>query len=267
VHHAPDSAFYTALTVRICVERMAGESHLKPSQCVAAIEGFGKVGGWVARQLAGIGCRIVAVSTCKGAIHQPEGLDIDRLLRARETLGDDCISGYDGARRIRTEQLWDLPVDFLIPCALSWSIRQADVARIKAGAIVCGANNAVTENARESLAAGGVACFPDFVSNCGGVLGSIIETLCPNRVKAMDLLRRQFEPKLDSLFARAGSTGRSLEAAARDIAAENHQEMKQRETVAKGRLFSLAAGAFRRGLLPPVVVKAFAPTFLRRTMA
>jgi glutamate dehydrogenase/leucine dehydrogenase len=266
-HRAPDSAFYTGMTVRICVERMAKELHLEPPECAVAVEGFGKVGGWVARQLAGIGCRIVAVSTCKGGVYQSEGLDTERLLRARTAVGDDCIGTYGGTGRIRAEQLWDLPVDFLIPCALSWSIRQANADRIKARAIVCGANNAVTAGAREALAARGVVCFPDFVSNCGGALGSIIETLCSNREKAMDILRQQFEPKLDHLFVRARSAGRSLDAAAREIAAENRQEMKQHETVTRGRLFSLAAGAFRHGLLPPTVVKVFAPAFIRRTMA
>ncbi len=266
-HRAPDSAFYTGMTVRICVERMAKELRLEPPDCTVAVEGFGKVGGWVARQLAGIGCRIVAVSTCKGAVYQSQGLDIERLLLARNALGDDCIGEYKGAGRIETAQLWDLPIDFLIPCALSWSIRRADADGIKARAIVCGANNAVTARAREALAARGVAYFPDFVSNCGGALGSVIETLCSNREKAMDILRQQFEPRLDSLFVRARSAGRSLDAAAGEIAAENRQEMKQRETVVRGRLFSLAASAFRHGLLPPTAVRVFAPTFIRRTMA
>lgn len=153
VSRPPDSGFYTALTVRICIEHLARGQGIKLAQCTAAIEGFGKVGGWVARLLAELGCRIVAISTKKGAIHDPDGLDVDKLLRARDAFGDDCSDKYDGARRIEIPQLLSLATDLLIPCALSWSIRSANAGEVQASVIVCGANNAVTDRAREILAA------------------------------------------------------------------------------------------------------------------
>ena len=48
-----------------------------------AIEGFGKVGGGVAREVASRGGRVVAVSTVTGCIADPAGLDVERLLRLR----------------------------------------------------------------------------------------------------------------------------------------------------------------------------------------
>ena len=263
----PDSGFYTALTVRICIEHLARGQGLKLAQCTAAIEGFGKVGGWVARLLTEIGCRIVAVSTRKGAIHDPDGLDVDRLLRARDAFGDDWPDKYDGARRIEVPQLLGLAADLLIPCALSWSIRSDNAGDVRAPVIVCGANNAITDKARAILAARGITCFPDFVSNSGGVLGSAIETLCMDRDRTVELLRQQFEPKLECLLAQAKSAGQSLEVTARQIAVANHHEMKRRETRAGGRLSSLATAAYRRGLLPRRIVRVFASTYIRRMMA
>jgi glutamate dehydrogenase/leucine dehydrogenase len=48
-----------------------------------AIEGFGKVGGGVAREVARRGGRVVAVSTMAGYIADPAGLDVEVLLALR----------------------------------------------------------------------------------------------------------------------------------------------------------------------------------------
>jgi glutamate dehydrogenase (NAD(P)+) len=267
LHRVPDSAYYTALTVRICIEHLAQEQRLQLAQGTAAIEGLGKVGGWVARQLSELGCRIIAVSTKKGALYQGDGLDVDGLLRAREAFGDDCVNKYEADRRIEREELLSLPTDFLIPCALSWSIRGTNAGEVRAKRIVCGANNAVTDSAKEVLAAKGITYFPDFVSNSGGVLGSTIEMLCMDRTRTVDLLRQQFEPKVSSVLTRARDTGRSTEAVARDIAMANHQEMKQRQVTMTSRLSALLARAYRHGLLPRQAVRLFAAAYVRRTMA
>src|SRR5437870_4474044 len=62
----------------------------------AAIEGFGKVGGGVAREVARRGGRIVAVSTVAGCVADPAGLDVGRLLALRHEHGDECVLRYGG---------------------------------------------------------------------------------------------------------------------------------------------------------------------------
>jgi glutamate dehydrogenase/leucine dehydrogenase len=42
-----------------------------------AIEGFGKVGGGVAREVTRRGGRVVAVSTVAGCLADPSGVDVD----------------------------------------------------------------------------------------------------------------------------------------------------------------------------------------------
>ncbi|MEN6578764.1 MAG: Glu/Leu/Phe/Val dehydrogenase dimerization domain-containing protein [Phycisphaerales bacterium] len=261
-----DSSFHTALTLRICAEQIVRELKLDPTTSTVAIEGFGKVGGWVARQLREIGCRVVAVSTSKGAIHHADGLDIDRLLQARESHGDDCVAQYKGARRIEREQLVSVQADLLVPCALSWSITSANVGEIQARVILCGANNPVTEKAKGILAAKGVMYFPDFVSNSGGVLGSIIETLCMDHAKAVAVLREVFEPKAERVLSQARSTGQSLEAAARAIATENRRRMQQRAETVGGKPSSWLGAAYQHGLLPRRLVKMFGASYIRKAM-
>ena len=62
----------------------------------AAIEGFGKVGGGVAREVTRRGGRVIAVSTVAGCIADPAGLDVGRLLALRHEHGDECVLRYGG---------------------------------------------------------------------------------------------------------------------------------------------------------------------------
>ena len=59
-----------------------------------AIEGFGKVGGGVAREVVNRGGRVVAVSTVAGCIADSSGLDVERLLALRRAHGDQCVTVY-----------------------------------------------------------------------------------------------------------------------------------------------------------------------------
>ena len=51
------------------------------------LEGFGKVGAEIARQFLQKGLRLVAVSTRSGALYNPEGLNIERLLELQSAVG------------------------------------------------------------------------------------------------------------------------------------------------------------------------------------
>ncbi len=62
-----------------------------------AIQGFGAVGQAAARRLVELGAVITAVSTTSGAVLDPGGLDIDRLVDLRAAVGDDCVREYGGA--------------------------------------------------------------------------------------------------------------------------------------------------------------------------
>lgn len=264
---ARDSGYYTALTVRLCIEQVAAAQRLSLERCRVAIEGFGKVGGALAKQLVEIGCRIVAVSTDRGAVYDAEGLDVERLLRERDTAGSDCVNRYDPSRRIAPNDVPAVPADFFAPCALSWSIDSSNADRVQARAIVCGANNPVTEKARQSLVARGVLCFPDFVSNAGGTLGGIVGSLAVPHDTVVRFIRQQFVPKVEHLIALAGETDQPLEAAALQIASANLDAMKQAGQRRRSPLFSCFVNLVRRGHLPRVLTRTFGPAYVGRTMS
>lgn len=264
---ARDSGYYTALTVRLCVEQVAAARKLSLNGCRVAIEGFGKVGGALAEQLAGIGCRIVAASTDRGAVYDSEGLDVTRLLRERAAAGSDCVNRYDPSRRIAPADVPALQAEFFVPCALSWSVSSANADRVQAQAIVCGANNPVTQKAREALAARGITYFPDFVSNSGGVLGSILGSLALDHERIVPFIRQHFVPRVENLIAQARQTDRSFEEVAREIAGTNLESMKQAGSRRKNPLVSWVIGLGRRGRLPGVLTRRFGPAFVRKTIS
>jgi len=263
----PDSGYFTAWTVRVCTEQVAALQQRSLDGARAAIEGFGKVGGALAGQLSDLGCRIVAVSTARGAVYDPNGLAVDRLLRARETAGDDCVNKYQGGERIDTTRLLTVPADFLIPCALSWSIDTSNAGDIQASAVICGANNPVTEKARGILSDRGILYFPDFVANSGGVLGSIVGSLGVERTRTIELMNQIFKPKVEELMAQARTTERPLEETARRIAMDNHKAMKQAAEQHPNGLFSGIIRIARRGLMPAPLKRVLGPMYVKKTMS
>jgi glutamate dehydrogenase (NAD(P)+) len=138
----------------------------------AAVEGFGKVGGGVAREVTRRGGRVVALSTVAGSIADPSGLDIERLLELRSRYGDDCLAQY-GRAIAPPAALFTAEADVLIPGArpgvISSVVAQslAPAVRVVAPA----ANVPYTSGGAEVLRGRGIAALPDFVCNAGAVLG------------------------------------------------------------------------------------------------
>ena len=138
-----------------------------------AIQGFGAAGSFAAKFLYEKGARkIVAVSSIAGAIYDPAGLDIEKLMQLREKFGDNAVKEYPGAKSIPLGDELTLDVDILIPSAKGDVITQANVADIKAKMIVEVANFPVTPECREILHKRDVVIIPDFVANAGAVVAA-----------------------------------------------------------------------------------------------
>src|ERR1700759_2698444 len=80
-----------------------------------AIEGFGKVGGGVAREVGRRGGRGAAVSTVAGCVFDPSRPDVGRLRQVRRTHGDACVLCY-GRPVLAPHQLFtEVNADVLVP--------------------------------------------------------------------------------------------------------------------------------------------------------
>jgi len=138
-----------------------------------AIQGFGAAGSFAAKFLSDKGAkRIVAISSVAGAIYDPDGLDIPKLMQLKEKYGDNAVKEYPGAKSIPLGDELTLDVDILIPAAKGDVITKANVDAVKAKMIVEVANFPVTPECRDIFHNRGVLIIPDFVANAGAVIAA-----------------------------------------------------------------------------------------------
>jgi glutamate dehydrogenase (NAD(P)+) len=138
-----------------------------------AIEGFGKVGGGVAREVVRRGGRVAAVSTVAGCVADPAGLDVERLLELRRLHGDDCVAHYGPAPGPPGALFSAVEADVLVPGTRPGVISRAVAGTLPSGVRVVApaANVPYTREGADVLRRRGIAALPDFVCNAGAVIG------------------------------------------------------------------------------------------------
>lgn len=134
-----------------------------------AVEGFGKVGHGVAREVVRRGGRVVAVSTLRGAVAHGGGFDVDELVQARAEHGESFVH-HLGLEVHRPRELHELPVDVLVPGARTGVLDAELAERVQATVVAPAANVPYTREGLDVLRRQGVAALPDFVCNGGAVL-------------------------------------------------------------------------------------------------
>jgi len=203
-----------------------------------SIQGFGAVGAATARRLADLGATIVAISTSQGGLHNPDGLDVEQLLKERDRHGDALVNHYSAAKPIACGEEITVPADVLVPAALQDVIDDHMARALPAAIVVEGANLPSSPSAQEILRERGVLVVPDFIANAGGVVAAAV---------AMDSRTSGMRPDTASVFTnistklRAG-THDALEMSARDgvtthQAARHAAQLRVAEAMAlRGRL-------------------------------
>jgi glutamate dehydrogenase (NAD(P)+) len=152
-----------------------------PAQARIAVQGAGNVGGIGALLLHREGHKIVAISDERGAIHEPDGLDMpavitwlqDQSRQPREKR--KFLNSYPATQLEPTEKLLEIECDVLIPAAVENQITSKNVGRIQARLIVEGANGPTTAVADDVLEQRNIVVVPDILANAGGVTVSYFE--------------------------------------------------------------------------------------------
>lgn len=134
-----------------------------------ALEGFGKVGHGVAREVVRQGGRLVAVSTLRGAVAKAGGFDVDELVQARAEHGESFVH-HLGLDVHRPRELHELRVDVLVPGARVGVYDAELAANVQAQVIAPAANVPYTVAGLAQLRSRRIAALPDFVCNGGAVL-------------------------------------------------------------------------------------------------
>jgi glutamate dehydrogenase (NAD(P)+) len=168
-----DEMGVTGYGVAECVEIGAKHQGMDLEKAAISIQGLGAVGSFAAKFLHEKGAKkIVAISSVAGTLYDPNGLDIEKLLKLKEKFGDNAVKEYKGGKAIPLGDELKLDVDILIPAAKGDVITKANVDAIKAKMIVEGANFPITPECREILHKRGVFIIPDFVANAGAVIAA-----------------------------------------------------------------------------------------------
>ena len=139
------------------------------------IQGFGKVGSVVAKQLCNNSCNIIAISEEEGGIYSPNGLDIDALIRWKQQ--GNLLKDYvdKNASPISNDELLSTECDVLIPAAIENQIYSRNADKIDCKIILEGANSPTTSQADKILEEKEVIVVPDILANSGGVCVSYFE--------------------------------------------------------------------------------------------
>jgi len=248
-----DDNGYTGIGVAEAVRTVYGDTLAGRT---VSIQGFGAVGAHTARLLAKAGARVVAVSNARGALvaNSAEGLDVEAMFQAwASSHGDEWIQAYSAAG-VRYEPdpnaLLTTPAEIVVPAARTSvlattaeidEIRRKenpdarDVAEFLAltgvKLVAQGANHPLSGAAEEYLEQHGVIVLPDYIINCGGLIGCWVEwearhggatDFATLTERARDRVRATVRGNVEEL-RRSGTPARE---AARRIVARNRGELR-----------------------------------------
>ncbi|MFJ7510183.1 Glu/Leu/Phe/Val dehydrogenase [Peribacillus simplex] len=174
--HGRESA--TAKGVTICINEAAKKRGIDIKGARVVIQGFGNAGSFLAKFMHDAGAKVIGISDAYGALHDPEGLDIDYLLDRRDSFG--TVTKLFKST-ISNKELLELECDILVPAAIENQITEENAADIKASIVVEAANGPTTIEATQILTDRGILLVPDVLASAGGVTVSYFEWVQNNQ--------------------------------------------------------------------------------------
>ena len=217
-HELGSTGFGVAQATAIAI-KMKG---LDIKQTTVAIEGFGNVGEFTLRHLVGMGAKIAAVTDRSGGAYDKNGLDEKTLLRLKQQKKSPVE--YPGGTKIKTAQIFGLPVDILIPAAVTDSINEKNKKEIKAKIIVEGSNIPMRESIEEEFFRKGILVVPDFVANAGGVISSYAEYKGYSHEKMFKLVEKKIKNATTAVLKQSLKENRNPRKVAMEIAVRKVEE-------------------------------------------
>jgi glutamate dehydrogenase (NAD(P)+) len=163
----------TARGTVYCIVEAARHLGLELNKAKVSIQGFGNAGSIAAQLMSDEKATIVAVSDSTGGIHNPNGLEVNKVIAWKQEHG--TVQGFPGAKDITNAEVLEVECDILIPAALENQITAANAGNIKARLVAEAANGPTTPDADEILWKKGIFMIPDILCNAGGVTVSYFE--------------------------------------------------------------------------------------------
>jgi glutamate dehydrogenase/leucine dehydrogenase len=181
-----------------------------------AIEGFGNVGTFAMKFLTEMGAKVVAVADSRMTAYLPSGLNHKKLMQVKAKTGS--VANYPGAKAMSHDDIFGLPVDILIPAAVTDVIHDGNKASVKAKIIVEGANIPMRERVEEYLSKKGIFIVPDFVANAGGVISSYAEYIGATPEKMFKMVKEKVSAAVRAVLTESIRTKKNPRAVAVKLA-------------------------------------------------
>ncbi|MBA4495630.1 Glu/Leu/Phe/Val dehydrogenase [Paenactinomyces guangxiensis] len=188
----------TAKGVTLMIREAAKKKGLSMEGARVVIQGFGNAGSFLAKFMHDSGAKVIGISDAYGALHDPDGLDIDYLLDRRDSFGTVTKLFKD---TITNQELLELECDILVPAAVENQITAKNAHRIRADIVVEAANGPTTLEATRILDERGILLVPDVLASAGGVTVSYFEWVQNNQGYYWS--EDEVEQKLEDIMVRA----------------------------------------------------------------
>ena len=187
-----------------------------------AIQGFGAVGRHAARFLAARGAALVAAADSRGAVVNPDGLDVARLITFKERGGS--LREFPGGAPLAADELVGVDCEIWIPAARPDVLDATNASRLRAKLVLQGANIPATAEAEAMLHARDVVSVPDFIANAGGVICAAVEYHGGTETQAFVVIEEKIRANTRAVLQRARDGGLLPRAAAEQLARERVAE-------------------------------------------
>ncbi len=171
-----------------------------------AVSGSGNVATYCTEKITQLGGKVVTLSDSSGFIHDPDGIDAEKLAYVinLKTVHRGRISEY--AEKYDCEfhpgkRPWDVPCDLAFPCATQNELEKADAESLVANgclAVSEGANMPTTIEAIQVLKTAKILYGPGKAANAGGVAVSGLE-MSQNSIR-MSWTAEDLEEKLHTIM-------------------------------------------------------------------
>jgi glutamate dehydrogenase (NADP+) len=174
---------------------------------IVAISGFGNVAWGAAQKVTELGGKVVTLSGPDGYIHDPNGLNdekIEYMLELRAS-NNDVVEPYaekfPGSTFHAGKRPWEVKVDVALPCATQNELDGKDAQTLIDNGCICvseGANMPSTPEAVEIFLKNKILYGPGKAANAGGVATSGLE-MTQNSMK-LNWTRDEVDAKLHQIM-------------------------------------------------------------------
>ncbi|MEI7684375.1 MAG: Glu/Leu/Phe/Val dehydrogenase [Planctomycetota bacterium] len=189
----------TGRGVTYCIMQALQEIKINPGNATAVVQGFGNVGSVAAQELSTRGVKIIGIGDRYGSIHNPQGIDIAKLLK--HIAEGKLVKDFPDAQPIGAKELLLLPCTILLPAALERQITAENADKIQCKILAEGANGPTTPEADQILSGRDIFIIPDVLCNAGGVTVSYFEWV--QDIQQLWWSEAQVNQKLEELMFKA----------------------------------------------------------------